>query len=94
MSWDWESLLGIRGAAWLGGITLIDYTGAERLIDSIGRLRSRGIDVALARLEADRAMAAAQRSGLLDALGADHVFHSAEEAVRSLGNTTGRKEPA
>jgi len=79
------------------GITLIDYTGAETLIDSIARLRGRGIDVALARLEADRAMAAAQRSGLLDALGADHVFHSAEEAVRSLGTSGGqndKKEPA
>lgn len=66
------------------GITLIDYTGAEALIDTIARLRGRGIDVALARLEADRAAAAARRSGLLDALGRGHVFHSVEEAVRSL----------
>lgn len=65
------------------GITLIDYTGAEALIEIVGQLRRRGIDVALARLEASRAAAAAQRSGLLDALGADHVFHSVEEAVRS-----------
>ncbi len=66
------------------GVTLIDYTGAESFIDKIARLRSNGIDVALARLESSRATAAAQRSGLLDALGADHVFHSVEEAVRSL----------
>ncbi|WP_296395218.1 SulP family inorganic anion transporter [Reyranella sp.] len=64
------------------GITLIDYTGAQSLIETIERLRHRGIDVALARLEADRAIAAAQRSGLVDALGADHVFHSVEEAVQ------------
>lgn len=66
------------------GVSLIDYTGAESFIDKITRLRSNGIDVALARLESSRAMASAQRSGLLDALGADHVFHSVEEAVRSL----------
>lgn len=66
------------------GVSLIDYTGAESFIDKIARLRSNGIDVALARLESSRAMSSAQRSGLLDALGADHVFHSVEEAVRSL----------
>lgn len=64
------------------GITLIDYTGAQSLIEAIESLRQRGIDVALARLEAARAIAAAQRSGLVDALGADHVFHSVEEAVQ------------
>jgi len=66
------------------GVSLIDYTGAESFIDKIARLRSNGIDVALARLESSRAMSSAQRSGLLDALSADHVFHSVEEAVRSL----------
>ena len=66
------------------GITLIDYTGAEALIETISRLRNRGIDVALARLESDRAAAEARRSGLLEALGPDHLFHSVEEAVRNL----------
>ena len=66
------------------GITLIDYTGAQALIATIGRLRQRGIDVALARLESERAAAAAVRSGLLEALGKGHVFHSVEEAVRAL----------
>ena len=66
------------------GITQIDYTGALGLIGTITRLRKRGIDVALARLEADRAAAAAGRSGLLDTLGPGHVFHSVEEAVRAL----------
>ena len=69
------------------GVTLIDYTGAESFIDKIARLRSNGIDVALARLEASRATAAALRSGLIDALGADHVFHSVEEAVQRLAGT-------
>ena len=66
------------------GITQIDYTGALSLIGTIDRLRKRGIDVALARLEADRAAAAAARSGLLDALGPGHMFHSVDEAVRAL----------
>jgi MFS superfamily sulfate permease-like transporter len=66
------------------GITQIDYTGALGLIGTITRLRKRGIDVALARLEADRAAAAAGRSGLLETLGPGHVFHSVEEAVRTL----------
>jgi sulfate permease, SulP family len=66
------------------GITLIDYTGAQALIATIGRLRERGIDVALARLESGRAAAASVRTGLLAALGKDHVFYSVEEAVRGL----------
>jgi len=66
------------------GITLIDYTGAQRMIATIARLRERGIDVALARLESGRAADAARRSGLLEALGDGRVFHSVEEAVRAL----------
>ena len=69
------------------GITLIDYTGAEAFIDTVARLRGRGIDVALARLEADRAAAAARRSGLLEAFGPNHVFHSVEEAVSALAGS-------
>jgi SulP family sulfate permease len=72
------------------GITQIDYTAAQSLVGSIARLRNRGIDVAIARLEADRAADSAARSGLLDALGPDHIFHSVEEAVRALGP---RQEP-
>ena len=67
------------------GITQIDYTASQSLIGTITRLRKRGIDVAMARLEADRAAASAARNGLLDVLGADHVFHSVDEAVRTLG---------
>ncbi len=67
------------------GITLIDYTGAQAMIDVIARLRGRGLDVAIARLESARAAAAARRSGLLETLDERHVFHSVEEAVRALG---------
>jgi SulP family sulfate permease len=67
------------------GITLIDYTGSQAMIARIMRLRERGIDVALARLESARAAIAARRSGVLEALGPGHLFHSVEEAVRALG---------
>jgi MFS superfamily sulfate permease-like transporter len=67
------------------GVALIDYTASQALIQTINRLRRRNIDVALARLESKRSAASANRSGLLAALGADHVFHSVEEAVRALG---------
>jgi MFS superfamily sulfate permease-like transporter len=67
------------------GVALIDYTAAQTLVQVISRLRKRQIDVALARLESEDAAAAAARTGLLAALGQDHVFHSVEEAVRALG---------
>jgi MFS superfamily sulfate permease-like transporter len=67
------------------GVALIDYTAAQMLVQAISRLRKRTVDVALARLEAKEAAAAAARTGLLAALGQDHVFHSVEEAVRTLG---------
>jgi MFS superfamily sulfate permease-like transporter len=67
------------------GVALIDYTAAQTLIQMISRLRKRNIGVALARLEATAAESAANRAGLLAALGEDHVFHSVEEAVRTLG---------
>ncbi len=71
------------------GVTQIDYTAAQTLIDKIDRLRSRKVDVALARLETTRVAAAAARTGLLAALGENRVFRSVEDAVRSLGG--GRK---
>ena len=65
-------------------VAALDYTGAQILIGLVRHLRARGIDVALARLGAERAMAEARRAGLVDALGPNHLFHSVEEAVRAL----------
>ena len=62
----------------------IDYTGAGMLIRTIAALRERGIDVALARLSSERAVAQANRTGLLDAFGRDRVFRTVEEAIRML----------
>ena len=66
------------------GMIDIDYTGAGMAIRYIAFLRERGIDVALARLSANRAAAQAERTGLLDTFGRDHVFHSVEEAIRTI----------
>jgi MFS superfamily sulfate permease-like transporter len=64
------------------GVIDVDFTGAQILRQAIDDLRRRGTDVALARLESERAARAAVRTGLIDALGADHVFRSVEEAIR------------
>ncbi len=66
------------------GVDTIDYTGAAILRAAIGALRERGIDVALARLGAERAQRSAAVTGLLDTIGQARIFHSAEEAVRAL----------
>src|SRR5262249_14601022 len=47
------------------GVALIDYSAAQTLVQAIARLRKRNIIVALARLEAKEAAAAAARAGLL-----------------------------
>jgi MFS superfamily sulfate permease-like transporter len=73
-------LLVIEGSA----ISDVDYTGSQKLQSVIGRLRARGTDVALARLIVPHAQAAAERSGLIAALGKDHVFKSVQEAVTGL----------
>jgi sulfate permease, SulP family len=63
------------------GVIDIDYTGANVLLQTIGRLRDRGIQVALARLSAERAYASAARTGLLAAIGSERIFRSVEDAV-------------
>ena len=65
------------------GVIYIDFTGSGILQQLIRDLRGRGIDVAVARLESDRAQRAAARSGLIARLGDDHVFRSVEDAIRS-----------
>src|SRR5215468_323566 len=67
------------------GVTLVDYTATQTLIQTIARLHREKVDVAVARLEATLAETSAERAGLLAALGEGRVFHSVEEAVRTLG---------
>ena len=68
------------------GVIDVDFTGSQMLQQAIADLRRRKIDVAMARLESERAQAAARRTGLIDALGADHLFLSVEEAIRGWRN--------
>ena len=70
----------------------IDYTGSQILQQTISRLRSRSIDVAIARLSDTRAQAEASRTGLIAALGPQRVFKSVEEAVRRISLGGGRRK--
>ena len=67
------------------GVIDLDFTGAQQLKHLALRLKDHGCTLALARLEAPRAAAAAEATGLMAALGPDHVFRTVEEAVRALG---------
>ena len=66
------------------GVIDIDFTGSQIFQEAIGDLHRRKIDVAVARLELERAKEAAVRTGLIDALGPGRVFRSVDEAIREL----------
>ncbi len=66
------------------GVIDVDFTGSQLIQQTVGELRARGIEVALARLESERAQRAARDTGLIEALGAGRVFRSVEEAIRTV----------
>ncbi len=66
------------------GMIDIDYTGSQIFQETIAELRSRSIDVAIARLSDPRAQAQASQTGLIAALGPERTFRTVEEAVRQL----------
>ncbi len=66
------------------GVIGVDFTGSEMMGQTIRSLRQQGTEVCFARLESDRARSAASRSGLLDAIGQDHIFRSVEDAVQAF----------
>jgi MFS superfamily sulfate permease-like transporter len=66
------------------GIADIDFTAAQAMKEVITRYKERGVRFAIARLESVRAQDALGRFGILTALGANHLFHSVEEAVTTL----------
>src|SRR5262245_57300314 len=66
------------------GVIDIDYTGSQIFQQTIAELRSRSIDVAIARLSDPRAQAQASQTGLIAALGPERAFRTVEEAVRQL----------
>lgn len=69
------------------GVIDVDYTGARFVSRAIADLRARGITVAIARLADTRARSAAERTGLLAALGPGRTFKSVHEALETLGFT-------
>lgn len=65
------------------GVIAVDFTGSQILQEAVAELRAEGHEVVLARLENERAAAAAARTGLIAAFGQRHVCHSVEEAVQA-----------
>ena len=70
-----------------GGIPAIDYTAAQGLLAVAAACRKQGGTFAIARAESVRALKALRDFGVSAEIGADHVFHSVEEAVRALAPT-------
>ena len=66
------------------GVPMIDATGIEVLREMWHRQQKGGGDLLLAGLQ-PRVENLLQRSGFLDEISAQHVFWSADEAIRSLG---------
>ena len=66
----------------------IDYTGAKAFGELVTELKDRGISVSLARVS-PLVHHDLKHSGLLDAIGRDHLFASVEEAVAAAGGAAG-----
>jgi MFS superfamily sulfate permease-like transporter len=66
------------------GIVMIDFTAARALEGVVATCRAGGVDVAVARLESQAAQGAFDRLGLIDLIGADHIFPSVAEALAAL----------
>ncbi|WP_167316192.1 SulP family inorganic anion transporter [Mesorhizobium japonicum] len=66
-------------------IVEIDYTAAQALIDTITHCRKAGAIFAIARMESLRAQAALARFGIAEMVGTQHIFHSVDAAIKSLG---------
>ncbi len=65
------------------GVSDIDFTGARMLIQLVGELRHDGVTMAVAR-SSHLVHHDLKHSGVLGAIGADHVCASVEEAVEAL----------
>jgi len=71
------------------GITEIDASGEEMLRHLVDRLRAGGLGVAFAGLE-DHVVDVLRRSRLLDRIGEDRVFATAEQAIATLYESSHR----
>jgi MFS superfamily sulfate permease-like transporter len=70
------------------GIAEIDFTAAQVLRETADWCCERNIQLAVARMESIRAQAALERFDVLDKVGRGKVFHTVEEAVRTLAKGT------
>ena len=66
-----------------GAIEDLDITSAEVVDTLVHSLHSAGVDFALADVR-EFVLDTARRVGVLDTIGADHTFHTIDEAVRAL----------
>ncbi len=73
------------------GVPLIDATGVEVIRELLHRQRHAGGDIILTSMD-DRVRILLERTGLLDEVGVDHVFWSADKAITSLGVTAAMAE--
>jgi MFS superfamily sulfate permease-like transporter len=64
----------------------LDITSAENLLELVKTLHEAGIDLGLAEVR-QRVLERARVTGVLGALGEDHVFHTIDEAVTALAST-------
>jgi hypothetical protein len=67
----------------IGANGQLDITSAEMLVQLAGTLRGAGIDLALAEVHG-QVLETAAYAGVLDTLGANHVFHTLDEAAQAL----------
>jgi sulfate permease, SulP family len=69
------------------GTSDIDYTGIRVLREVLDELHRSGIQLAVARA-GDRVYRALSRGGLVERIGADHLFSSVDEAVVALAEAS------
>ncbi len=73
-------------------IVEVDFTASAILLEVIDAAHRAGMDFAVARLESLRAQAAFARFGVTDRIGADHLFHSVDMAIRTLQTVAPQKD--
>lgn len=74
------------------GIAEIDFTAAQILRETADWCCERNIQLAVARMESVRAQVALERFAILDKVGRGKVFHTVEEAVRTLSKGTAENQ--